>query len=533
MRTRKAAVLAAAILVTSTTPALALSGGTVSTGDQFTIWVSMDGRGCSGTLIDPLWVATAADCFPENPDGGVPAKVTKVSAHRTFSHDHVAEIGFANVTNLVRRPDRNLMLARLDAPARDVEPVKVATTGPVVGDTLRVTGLGRTTTEWGTPIPQQTNPWSLFPPLPVHSKPFSLTATSPTEVSLLGDNGVDTCKGDAGGPALREANGNREVVAIAGRSWQHGCIDVAETRQGTTGTRVDDLGPWLRPMLGCAADGPSDGMPVPPAGSTPHWYGWDSPDTPVSGAPAVTSWGGGRLDLFTKGADNVLYHRTYQNNTWSAAESLGDGMASDPAVVSWAPGRFDVFARGYDDSLQHKWFDGTWHPWESLGGIIKYAPTVASWGPGRLDVFVVGANDALHHKAFDGVWHDWEYLGGALTASPAAVSWGPNRIDIFGRGTDNALYHMGWDGYWFPWEYHGGYLATAPTVASWGTNRLDVFAVDRTARLVHYGWDGRWFGFEDRAGRLTSAPTAVAWSPWHLDIFAAGSGTTLCHTMYG
>ncbi|MFC0432239.1 trypsin-like serine protease [Kutzneria buriramensis] len=528
MRVRRSAVLAAAILVASATPALGLSGGTVSDDYPFTVWLSMDGRGCSGTLIDTRWVATAADCFPENPQGGAPARRTSASVVRTIRDGNVVEVGSAQVVNLVPRSDRNLMLAELDAPATRVQPIKVATTGPATGEVLRVAGLGRTTTEWGAP----TQPSPAQGPS-ARSHTFSVTATNPSEISLLGDNGVDACKGDAGGPEFRDANGTRELVAVTGRSWQHGCVGVSETRQGTTGTRVDDLGTWLRPMLGCLADGPSDGMPVPPAGGVPRWYGWDSPDIPVSGAPAVTSSASGRIDLFAKGADNVLYHRTYQNNAWSAAESLGDGMASEPAVVSWAPGRFDVFARGYDNSLQHKWFDGSWHPWESLGGIIKYAPTVASWGPGRLDVFAVGVNDALHHMAFDGAWHDWENLGGTLTASPAAVSWGPNRIDIFARGGDNALYHMGWDNGWFGWENHGGYLTSAPTVTSWGANRLDVFAADRNSRLLHYSWEGQWFGFQDNAGRLTSAPTAVSWGPNRVDVFAAGTSNALCHTVFG
>ncbi|HET6708360.1 trypsin-like serine protease [Amycolatopsis sp.] len=526
-RARRSAVLAAAFMVASATPALALSGGTVSNDYPFTVWLSMDGRGCSGTLIDPRWVATAADCFPENSLGGVPAK--PISASLTVSAGSGQPAGPAQVTNLVRRPDRNLMLAELNGSATLVQPVKPATTAPAVGEVLRVAGLGRSATEWGAPVWQSP---VMGPPARSHT--FSVTATNPNEISLRGDNGVDACKGDGGGPQLREANGTRELVAVSSRSWQHGCVDVTETRQGTTGTRVDDLGPWLRPMLGCLADGPSESMPIPPAGGVPRWYGWDSPDIPVSGAPAVTSWGSGRIDLFTKGADNVLYHRTYQDNAWSATESLGDGMASEPSVVSWAPGRFDVFARGYDNSLQHKWFDGSWHPWESLGGGIQYAPTVASWGPGRLDVFAVGDRDnALYHKAFDGTWRDWEYHGGKLNASPAAASWGPNRIDVFGRGTDNALYHMGWDNRWFDWEHHGGYLTSAPTVTSWGPNRLDVFAADRDSRLLHYGWAGQWFRFQDHAGRLTSAPAAVSWGPNRVDVFAAGTSNALCHTVFG
>ena len=49
-------------------------------------------------------------------------------------------------------------------------------------------------------------------------------------------------------------------------------------------------------------------------------------------------------------------------------------LTSDPAVCSWAPGRLDVFVRGTDNVLWHKWFQGGWSGWESLGGILTSGP---------------------------------------------------------------------------------------------------------------------------------------------------------------
>ncbi|MEV6877768.1 trypsin-like serine protease [Amycolatopsis sp. NPDC051128] len=42
--------------------------------------ISADGRACSGALVEPALVLTAASCFPENPQGGVPAKATTVTS---------------------------------------------------------------------------------------------------------------------------------------------------------------------------------------------------------------------------------------------------------------------------------------------------------------------------------------------------------------------------------------------------------------------------------------------------------------------
>ena len=41
----------------------------------------------------------------------------------------------------------------------------------------------------------------------------------------------------------------------------------------------------------------------------------------------------------------------------------------DPAVSSWGENRLDVFVRGVDDALWHKSWDGTsWSDWESFEG---------------------------------------------------------------------------------------------------------------------------------------------------------------------
>jgi len=95
--------------------------------------------------------------------------------------------------------------------------------------------------------------------------------------------------------------------------------------------------------------------------------GWESLGGVLTSSPDVCSWAAGRLDVFGRGtdfvggADNVLWHKWYENG-WSSWESLGGTITSDPAAVSWGNGRIDVFARGTDNALLHKWFDGEWRP---------------------------------------------------------------------------------------------------------------------------------------------------------------------------
>ncbi len=183
----------------------------------------------------------------------------------------------------------------------------------------------------------------------------------------------------------------------------------------------------------------------PPAISAPagaHWGTWESLGGLLSSSADVCSWAPGRLDVFTRGTDNALWHRWYDGSSWSGWESLGGAITSDPAAVSWGPGRIDVFARGTDYQPHHKWYDGGWSGWESLEIMgLGGGADASSWGPGRLDVFVRGSDNALWHRWYEGGWSGWESLGGRLTSDPTAVSWGRDRIDVFGRFPDNALWH--------------------------------------------------------------------------------------------
>jgi hypothetical protein len=275
--------------------------------------------------------------------------------------------------------------------------------------------------------------------------------------------------------------------------------------------------------------------PPPPPPPGPQWRDWETLGGTLVGEPDVSSWGAGRLDVFSRGVDGTLQHRFYEGR-WFDWESLGGTLASDPTAVSWGAGRVDVFARGTDNALIHKWYDGfQWHDWESLGGSIVGDPDVSSWGPGRLDVFARAADGTMQHKWYDGSgWHDWESLGGTLASDPTAVSWGAGRVDVFARGTDGTLIHKFHDNGWWPWESLGGTLLSAPDASSWGGGRLDVFALTAGNQLGHKVFDGQWHAWESRGGTLSSGPGAVSWSVNRVDVFARDAVTgSLAHLWYG
>jgi Protein of unknown function (DUF4232)/Repeat of unknown function (DUF346) len=267
------------------------------------------------------------------------------------------------------------------------------------------------------------------------------------------------------------------------------------------------------------------------------YSGWSPLGGVVQGAPAVTTWGGGRVDVFVRGSDNNLWH-TWNTPSWSVWENLGappGGLASDPGTVAWSSGRIDVFAAGVGGQLWHKWYAGSWSGWENLGGVTVGAPTVSSWGPGRLDVFVRGSDNQLWHRWYASGWSGWEPRGGALTSSPAAVSWGAGRIDVIVRGTDLAAWHVAYDGGWTGFDSLGGGLADSPGVSSWGVGRLDVFATGTDNRLYHQWYDGGpawdWSGWQlGQDGTLTSGPAAVSPAFGDVEVFGRGTDQGIWHT---
>lgn len=307
-------------------------------------------------------------------------------------------------------------------------------------------------------------------------------------------------------------------------------------------------GPTVGPPASCVPGGSGISGAVPPApqvaaNSGLQWSAWTAVKPPPAGnasAPAVASWGPGRLDLFERGQDGNLWHRfsTDRGTTWSSWESLASpsgGMTCSPSAVSWSAGRVDVFVRGVDGALWHKWWDGAaWRGWESLGGALVSSPTVSSWAPGRLDIFVVGTDRAMWHTWWDGTaWRAFESLGGYLLQDPTSVSTASNRIDVFGLATANVPSHEVWNGSaWSGWHQDApGTSASGPSVAAWGSGRLDLFyeaGVSGYQMNHDFSIGGAWYQDEE-GGSLTSAPAALAMGPDHIDVFVRGGDGNLWH----
>jgi hypothetical protein len=168
-------------------------------------------------------------------------------------------------------------------------------------------------------------------------------------------------------------------------------------------------------------------------------------------APALSSWGTGRLDVFAVRGQNVL-HRVYDlgkhlgpnGSDWTDWNDLGCCLISSPAATSWGPGRIDLVARGTDNQIYHRWCgngvcvsSAEFGGWEPLGLSATGAPTMVSLHSGRLDIFARGTNNILNHLIYDGRWGSWMPSPTTYADDPQAVPWGLSSVKLYSRDANS------------------------------------------------------------------------------------------------
>ncbi len=135
------------------------------------------------------------------------------------------------------------------------------------------------------------------------------------------------------------------------------------------------------------------------------WTDWDNLGGQVVGTPTVTTWGGGRQDIFVKSTDNNLYQKVYVGGTWYPSLQgyyfLGGPIDGSPAATSMQTNWLTLIANNGSSSGETEgnaykgWFNGSqWAPtnntWYNMGGITA-GPPVLLPAPGvGVNLFTVG-----------------------------------------------------------------------------------------------------------------------------------------------
>lgn len=211
-----AAALIAAPFVLNSTPATALAGADAPARLNYVAKINVgEQSACTGTLIDPQWVLTAATCFAADgkPPAGKPAITTTVTIGRTDLTQTSGSV--LSAVRLVPHADRDLVLVKLAARITDpsITPVRLATTPAAAGEELVSAGFGRTKTEW---VPDK-----------LHTGTFTVASTTDTTVDLNGSDTATVCKGDMrrSRPAHRQrrhGTRRRQLPLLAGRMSRNG-----------------------------------------------------------------------------------------------------------------------------------------------------------------------------------------------------------------------------------------------------------------------------------------------------------------------
>jgi hypothetical protein len=330
----------------------AVMGGTIVHDGR---WDEVSAHACSGVLIAPRWVLTAAHCTLGNTDVQL--------QHREEGHEVVDTITHPDWQNTL---DVGLLQLASEASVPPARPALGCGSQYVVdGATVQIVGYGATS-----PDGSQFNDEMREATTEIVDADCSDDGWSclmPGKELIAGHPGVDTCPGDSGGPLYVLSSVGPLLAGITSRAANPGATPTGGVEEpcGTVPglyVRVDAVVDWIEETIGeplpepdCAeGDGPSPGTPSSFSDSGSLRQGEQHQLEPVDVQPGtpvtVTMTGAGDADLYVRfaGAPTLSRHdcRPYLETADEECQLTVPGGASQLFVMvdGYTASSYDVVA---------------------------------------------------------------------------------------------------------------------------------------------------------------------------------------------
>lgn len=264
-------------------------------------------------------------------------------------------------------------------------------------------------------------------------------------------------------------------------------------------------------------------------------------------APAISSWGPKRLDIFVTGNTASISHKAYDNgkiwpsDTTSQWEDLGQNyvVLGRPATVSWAGNKVATYFRGELGGINHRWWNGSaWSNVGSAGGAMSSDPVAIARTANVHELFAVGQDGNLYTRSWSeetGWKGSWLNLGGngQLQGNPSIVSWSESHMDVVVRATSGRILRKAWtNGTWYPqgtaFQDLGGVAAGSPSMTASASGRLDLVVRGADNQIYYKTFSqGKWLpselGWNSLGGMATDSPVIVTPSTNQFHIFTRGA----------